>query len=608
MTLPLATDPLVIKVASEIKHRDSIQKFINSFAVKYGYPVWDKAVIKTELRDNYDAKNIQNTIVNGNDTLIYIPLVLENMENVNGYILADISDSIYLSLHLSEYYKAYPFGTPTSTDSITAEKFALQIMSLDKNVFGYNEFVITDKRLFNYEGRDTSTFTTSIKFSDSDINQISGKLYSSTNNLYHTVCVFITTSISTPHCGTPNYPGCIEGCDQCIAYCSPISTLSYNSICESWWDGGLDGGSGSGGSTGSGGGGTIPPSYPCIPGLPPIESFVNENPLPPCPPPAPGTGWTPVTFTLAQKLNYLSTFLSLTPLEKSWLENNSIRVEEMFIYLLANNTGNRAQILKTHLLYLMQYPEFVNFVTNHRIAFPNEITMWWENKDWVQANINQIPNIPFLYVDENMFDPGINLQKFMNCFGTIPDAGATYQVKLCVDIPVNGHPTWAFNPSDNFSPGHVFLTLTKTNGTQSISQTVGFYPTGGAISPGTFKNDGEPGDGHEYNASLTINSLPASGFNTVVQNLLTHQNEQYNLENNNCANPAIQAFNSVISPPIVLPSYEVVKPLTVPVQILSMQQSPQRLYQYIQNFVESSQISKQIGVKLKATNSYGSCN
>ncbi|RYG00367.1 MAG: hypothetical protein EOO07_35535 [Chitinophagaceae bacterium] len=265
-------------------------------------------------------------------------------------------------------------------------------------------------------------------------------------------------------------------------------------------------------------------------------------------------------------------------------------------------------MLKTHLQYLMEYTEYMSFVSNYRSAFPQDFSMWWQNDDWAQANVNQIPNIPFLYVDENMFDPGIDLQKYMNCFSTIPDAGATYEVKLCVDIPVNGHPTWAFNPMNGFSPGHVFLTLTKTNGSQSISQSVGFYPTSGAISPGTFKDDGSENDGHEYNASLTINSLPASGFNSVIQNLLAHQNDQYNLETNNCANRAIQAFNAVVSPPLVLPTYTAIVPLLLPVQIKTMQQSPQRLYQHIQNFQPSSKISKQVGIKLKAADSYGPCN
>jgi hypothetical protein len=46
-------------------------------------------------------------------------------------------------------------------------------------------------------------------------------------------------------------------------------------------------------------------------------------------------------------------------------------------------------------------------------------------------------NVPE-YHDISENEPQVNLRSLFNCFTQIPDAGATYSVKLCVDLPVNG--------------------------------------------------------------------------------------------------------------------------------------------------------------------------
>ena len=51
--------------------------------------------------------------------------------------------------------------------------------------------------------------------------------------------------------------------------------------------------------------------------------------------------------------------------------------------------------------------------------------------------------------------------------------GAVYSAKLCVDIPVNNDPLALL---DGTTPGHAFITVTKTNGSQSATLSFGFYP------------------------------------------------------------------------------------------------------------------------------------
>ena len=210
------------------------------------------------------------------------------------------------------------------------------------------------------------------------------------------------------------------------------------------------------------------------------------------------------------------------------------------------------------------------------------------------------PNGP-TYQDISQAEPPVDLKSLLNCFIQIPDEGATYSVKLCVDIPVNG----IWNSSINFSlsPGHTFLTLTKTNGIQSISQSVGFYPIGSGGNPwnpnatGAFKNNGDPV--HEYNAAVTATNLNSTQFYQVINNLLDHENDTYNIFDNNCTTRALEAFNIIVTPPINVEVFNVYFPHTpaAPYPIdFNFSESPQKLYKAIGGLNAGANISKEFNV------------
>ena len=215
---------------------------------------------------------------------------------------------------------------------------------------------------------------------------------------------------------------------------------------------------------------------------------------------------------------------------------------------------------------------------------------------------------PILHIDENDDDPFIDLQKLINCFNQVPDLGATYSIKLCTDIPIDFFPDAPFNVSG--SPGHTFLTLTKTNGSQTVSQSMGFYPTSKSLNsvPGGFKDNGIAGDGHRYNASIIIANASSFSFNTVIQYILAHQNDNYNLAQNNCTNMVVSAFNSIINPPIIMQPFPVILPPATANTVLIVEQSPQGLYQSIKTFNAVGNISKEFKVDKKAPSGSGECN
>jgi hypothetical protein len=152
--------------------------------------------------------------------------------------------------------------------------------------------------------------------------------------------------------------------------------------------------------------------------------------------------------------------------------------------------------------------------------------------------------------------PAIDLTQLFNCFNQIPDNGAFYSIKIYADVPVNDHPY--FLTDGGFNPGHSFISLTKTNGSQSITQSFGFYPINGRKSVSMLPGDSKivNNAGHEYDASMEM-TISASDFNiakTKAKSLA--DTKQYDLDGYNCTDFAVDVFNSVRpNDPIIVPDW-----------------------------------------------------
>ena len=159
---------------------------------------------------------------------------------------------------------------------------------------------------------------------------------------------------------------------------------------------------------------------------------------------------------------------------------------------------------------------------------------------------NPIEDQP-IFIDYEPADdlPAIDIKKYINCFSSIPDNGATCTIKILADIPVDDDPN-AFLNWQNGSPGHVFLQITKTNGNKMVQQNIGFYPIQGwktTLTPAPIRGKFADNAGHEFNASLSMNLTPEQMQSTLVkiQNLANFI--QYDIDDYNCTDFALEVFN-----------------------------------------------------------------
>jgi|GEM_PF-2248369 len=270
------TEKIILSVIDEIRNRNNKKEFVSNFAIKNGLPIWNKPIIsypaaKSNFSNSFSQSNIEET--DATDTFVYVPIVLEYGDKVNGFILAKINNGVELLYSLAKDYKAFSFEN--GVDLNDASKFVVMNLLLNKEVFGVSNYKITDYNLFTGDNETDKANSLSIE----------GRLAASE-------CAII--SWQSQYCGTPYYTLCRSECDNCLTYCYPIS--SSVEICTApntvtWPAGGIGISAGGGlGSGESGGGGDIPHYYPCI-STP--QSLLPGDPLPPCPEPGPGNGWIP---------------------------------------------------------------------------------------------------------------------------------------------------------------------------------------------------------------------------------------------------------------------------------------------------------------------------
>ena len=218
--------------------------------------------------------------------------------------------------------------------------------------------------------------------------------------------------------------------------------------------------------------------------------------------------------------------------------------------------------------------------------------------------------------------PTINIQNYFKCFDLIPSDGATYSVKLCVDLPVNSSPGASMTFSDGISSGHTFLTITKSGSGMSISQCFGYYPQ----SPPSILNPFSPitavikdNGNKETNASMVM-SINSDQFNTLKENAINRSIVPYTLNNSNCTDYALSVFNSVRPTPLQIAPYINHQPgiilsngMSSAGTDITINSSPQQLYSKLASMKsnqepEASNIQLDLTHNTKSPFSHGECN
>ncbi len=168
--------------------------------------------------------------------------------------------------------------------------------------------------------------------------------------------------------------------------------------------------------------------------------------------------------------------------------------------------------------------------------------------DWVFGGSGgSSSSAPVVTIDQETSEnkTPIDIKKYLNCFGTVPDNGATCAITISTDIPMDGHPEQIFDWTKG-NPGHAFIELYKAGANGSlISQNFGLYPSIGFLALTGLDIPSKMVDnaGHEYNARYTISVTP-SQFQAAINTANNIGTQGYNIATFNCTDFALAIFNA----------------------------------------------------------------
>lgn len=123
----------------------------------------------------------------------------------------------------------------------------------------------------------------------------------------------------------------------------------------------------------------------------------------------------------------------------------------------------------------------------------------------------------------------VNPREMMECFSKISSTNAAFVVRVYVVEP---QPGTSFNVGSN-SFGHVAISLSKTSGATTITQTVGFYPTGSGLDKLSSKSRILDNGDIEYGIGATY-YVSGENFQNVI-NYISNPPRNYHFTDYNCS-------------------------------------------------------------------------
>lgn len=199
------------------------------------------------IQNNFGNNTVLPTAPNGNEDVIFIPLALQDSNQVHGALSCKVNgDSVSIRLIDGSNYNWYT-ANPDSL-GMNGEQVTLLLMKLDKVAFGHSLFKVNDSSAF---GISVNSRTKYVKMTDSIPNGNSIAPTAGHWEYYNTTLSYITYEPDLCGCA-PNIEPCPDGGMHPVYHSETLSGSIWIED-EPWYNPNGGGTGGGGGGTGGGG-------------------------------------------------------------------------------------------------------------------------------------------------------------------------------------------------------------------------------------------------------------------------------------------------------------------------------------------------------------------
>ena len=527
------TQSLLLHIANELQKADSTSAFLEDMVTAFGLPLWNYSIIKGS---------------ESSDCVVSIPF---------DRITSDTSISGILKYYKFDDVEELMFVPKTELDSLV--QTTLDTVAYDGYLRGIlHDLVIFEFNLFRKLNLPYFNFVESGHHLQPDQLLPRSRYYCIyrfivTENIQYVLWPdgsqallgpFFAGLVSSTFVGTSAGPNntSIHIYEDCYYirdpnYNDPLSAYSdfgsnwrdwsaYFEWYLNWWN---SQGSGTSGGSGSGGNGNPPPPPPptpvetCLAGnlaLSASADYITQNLVNPC---------NPIEDLDEVVTNALSSACDLVQGNMSPFKFKQKQIQE-FHSSVGAQLGIDFDMLTSQGLTIENIVE----------ALPNLSSCCGSDFDETCAFEEIVSNMIFI---EAHGDPAL---KITDCFD-MASGSTTQSVTLYVDQPKAGHDDAWVIKYYGVDPGHTFLSVNQTSGSNKYQRIIGYYPFND-VSPGNNESPGIIQDDniHTYDVSITI-PLSSSEFNALVQAIdydIDHTVD-YDLDLYNCSDWAIYMINGI---------------------------------------------------------------
>jgi hypothetical protein len=323
------TNPEMMAFINEIQKQNEQKNFLKFFVENNGYPIWDKSVIKTSTKG----------------TFAIIPLVLNNVSETNGFIVAKKSGNSLFNFSLYRKDLLDTYGYEKKSSGYEAGTVQATVNYFNRNIFGKQTQTLPNRRLLPEQIR--------MQYPNHlDEGHLLGKFKSAGNHqtqLNSTSCVFIQESTDWWYDPDGEDDPEHDSGNEYYVY----TTTKTSMFCFEDGTGGGGGGNWFDPGLGGGGGGGGP--------------------------------------NLVDDVVFLTVAININPAQALWLNEHPDIASQLRNYVEgstspANETKQKAI---DHINNMMNDNNYLSFV-NDQIDTGDPGIIWWEDDDWISDpdNIN----------------------------------------------------------------------------------------------------------------------------------------------------------------------------------------------------------------------------
>jgi hypothetical protein len=358
------TDPKILSIIEDLEKSEKEFEFAVNVIEAAGYPKWDKAL---KIRN---SSNTRRTTSNDTTESFIIPTIGITNQFVTGAIIVRPNETVpYHFVLLSDY----------AQHGLQKENFVKEMMALNFKTNGNNKYKVLNNSINNikeviFKLQSNSSITS--RSSDFDPCEIIEIWYNPDGD----ACNCNGDEYDT---GNRRYAGnCLN--QETTSVILPL-------------------------------GGGLPPYYY------PLVNFGGgyANPNPPLP-------YVPVSISVYEQINSLTTLLNLDLDETDFLSENQNFVNQIFNYVNTYNSLTDKNLARQHIIELINNNEYKYFVTQYNLQNSNTTNqvIWWKNFTWLNNPSNYNNALNYSYKVDNSLMTSLEIEDNY----TINDYDNTYYV------------------------------------------------------------------------------------------------------------------------------------------------------------------------------------